>query len=709
MTNGIKKSAAIFLCAAMIVTLFAGLSVINVSSAAVDPSTQPLVTITAFGGLNESAYVEWQNPTAVSEYNVYVRPENGTYTKIDKELVRYYGSYYRADALGLKAGKYQLKVAAVINGEEKDSKETGVLDVKAHIREGYAFDAGSPNKTGSGGYNDDGTVPDDAQIIYVTKDNVKTVTLDVIDNVNKGTTTTCVGLGSILAARGKKTNGVPRDQRHLIIRFIGTVTENDIGETVKNGYTGLNDNGYLEVKDCINVTVEGVGVDATVFGWGVLVRQANNVEVRNLGVMQFPDDGISIDSTNYNIWVHHCDIFYGRPGSDADQIKGDGSLDVKKYSDWCSFSFNHFWDSGKSSLCGVKEDNYKGYHMTYHHNWFDHSDSRHPRIRGDLVHVYNNYYDGNCKYGVGATQGANVFVENNYFRNVKYPVLISMQGSDVAGGGKGTFSSDDGAMVKMFGNEIEKGSQSHDVINAKNAPVEFDAYIADTRDEKVPDTYKAKQGGTIYNNFDTEGMYSYKADAAKDVPKIVMADAGRVGGGDFKWKFDNAIEDENDAIIPGLSNALKAYTSPLVSPAGVEDYYPATTDGPVPTTAPTQEPIQPTATPETTPAPTATPEATTAPTEPPVNDGYAITGASAGGAGLDVIVTYGGQSAPTGTLYAVKYDEFGFMIDFKAGAQVIGAGTYTIPGFTVNDGETYKILLWSDLEKAQPLCNSFPN
>ena len=92
--------------------------------------------------------------------------------------------------------------------------------------------------------------------------------------------------------------------------------------------------------------------------------------------------------------------------------------------------------------------------ITYHHNWFDHSDSRHPRIRTMSVHVYNNFFDGNAKYGVGAAYQSNAFVERNYFRNCKYPMLISQQGSDVATNAKGTFSGEDGGMVKAFGNKI---------------------------------------------------------------------------------------------------------------------------------------------------------------------------------------------------------------------------------------------------------------
>ena len=35
------------------------------------------------------------------------------------------------------------------------------------MREGFAFSKESPNGTASGGYNEDGSVPSNAQIIYI--------------------------------------------------------------------------------------------------------------------------------------------------------------------------------------------------------------------------------------------------------------------------------------------------------------------------------------------------------------------------------------------------------------------------------------------------------------------------------------------------------------------------------------------------------------
>lgn len=170
-------------------------------------------------------------------------------------------------------------------------------------------------------------------MLYITSQNANTVTLDVKIN-SSGAVQTGVGLGSILALRQKGYDTTP-----LSIRIIGKVTAADLSGQ-------LNSSGYLEVKGKnnyseMNITVEGIGKDAYAYGWGLLLRYVGNLEVRNLGVMLFPDDGISMDTGNANVWVHNNDIFYGSAGSDADQAKGDGSTDLKKGSTYITISYNH--------------------------------------------------------------------------------------------------------------------------------------------------------------------------------------------------------------------------------------------------------------------------------------------------------------------------------------------------------------------------------
>lgn len=524
-----------------------------------DETATPLVesstvSILDSEGWLESANVEWSPVSGATGYDVYYKgasASDSSYKQIDNDLIREYPSYFRADVLGLAAGNYVIKIVPVANNAEVTSEQTitKTLSVKANTREGFAFSSASPMGTGSGGYNDDGTIASNAQILYVTADNVNTITADVITN-SKGTKTTCTGLVDILAKRQKGYDKTP-----LIIRMIGEVKSSDI--------SGLNSSGYIQLKGCYNVTFEGVGEDATVYGWGILVRDAHNVEVRNLGIMLFPDDGISLDTDNENIWIHNNDIFYGAAGSDADQVKGDGSCDIKQNSTYVTVSYNHFHDSGKSSLCGMSDT--ENFFVTYHHNWFDHSDSRHPRIRVGTVHVYNNYFDGIAKYGVGVTKGSSAFVEANYFRDCKYPMLTSLQGTDIYNNSEGTFSGEEGGMIKAYNNKIEEASR---LVYANQDSTQFDAYLAASRNEAVPSTYKTVSGAHTYNNFDTSSsMYKYTPDSPENVESVVTTYAGRINGGDFIWNFTDA-DDADDSLNTQLMAKIKGYQSDLVSVGG---------------------------------------------------------------------------------------------------------------------------------------------
>ncbi|MFR3729290.1 polysaccharide lyase family 1 protein [Lacrimispora sp.] len=527
------------------------------------PAFAESITLTESGGWSESAYIKWKPVDNAVSYNVYVKPASAgdsSYTQIDDMLIREYPSYWRADAVGLTAGQYIMKVEAILSNGSKESAASDALFVSAHDRTGFAFSSDSTFGSGSGAYEENGTLKDGAQVIYITPDTAKTVTLDVIVN-KSGKLQTATGIGEILSLRQKGYDETP-----LAIRFIGQTSKNDMSGQ-------LNSNGYLQVKGKssyaeMNMTLEGIGEDATAYGWGILVRNCGNVEIRNLGIMLFPDDGISLDTNNCNVWIHNNDIFYGTAGSDADQAKGDGSADIKKSSTYVTFSYNHFWDSGKSSLCGLSET--KDFFVTYHHNWFDHSDSRHPRIRLGSIHIYNNYYDGNAKYGVGITSGGSAFVESNYFRSCKYPMMSSLQGTDALG--KGTFSGEDGGIIKAFDNKIENAASliyaNSDNGTTDGDPTSFDAYLASKRNETVPGSYKTLSGNTVYNNFDTLkdiGVSASDVDDVDAVVQVVTSRSGRMNKGDFTWEFDNSVDDTSYSVNSALMAKIKSYKSELVS------------------------------------------------------------------------------------------------------------------------------------------------
>jgi pectate lyase len=219
-----------------------------------------------------------------------------------------------------------------------------------------------------------------------------------------------------------------------------------------------------------NKTLTGTGGGRLV-GGGLNIREANNVIVQNLTISGSGDDNINIE-TSTNVWIDHNDL------SGAE----DGALDIKRASDNVTVSWNHFHDQDKTALLGHDDGNGSQdrgrRRVTYHHNWFDGTGQRHPRVRfGNPVHVFNNYYSDIGDYGVASTMEAGVLVEGNYFENTEDPFH------------RGEGSSPDGALVARNNHFVNSGS--------------------------------GETGGSV------AGIpYSYPMDAASSVKSVVTSGAG---------------------------------------------------------------------------------------------------------------------------------------------------------------------------------------
>jgi pectate lyase len=165
-----------------------------------------------------------------------------------------------------------------------------------------------------------------------------------------------------------------------------------------------------------NKTIIGSGTGKTITGGGLNLSGDKNIIIRNLNFTGWNDDAINVQTSSTNIWIDHNSFSNGY----------DGAVDIKRGSDFITVSWNRVYNHDKSMLLGHSDDNASqdtGHlRVTYHHNWFDKSTQRHPRVRfGNPVHVYNNYYNANSGYGVASTEGAGVLVEGNYFENVDDP------------------------------------------------------------------------------------------------------------------------------------------------------------------------------------------------------------------------------------------------------------------------------------------------
>ena len=512
-----------------------------------------VIQITEAKGWQESAYLKWAPFEGASSYNVYVGDK-----KIDAQLIRQYASYYRADVLGLKAGTYSVKVVPVnAEGTEIAGANTASnLVVKSYNREGFAHF----KYDGVGAYNNDGTLKAGAKVLYITAKTAKTVST----TVNTGKSETITGLQSIIDAYQKGEDTTP-----IVFRIIGKVSLSDL-DRISSSAEGLQIKGKGAHSE-MNMTFEGVGDDATVYGFGFLLRNTKSVEFRNFAIMRCLDDAMSLDTDNSHVWIHNMDLFYGKKGGAADQAKGDGTVDIKGDSQYITVAYNRFWDNGKASMCGMKSETGPNY-ITYHHNWFDHSDSRMARIRTMSVHMYNNYYQHNDVYGIGATMGSSVFMESNYFDATKRPIMSSEQGTDAKG--NGTFSSENGGLIKAYGNVFANKPENFSYIPYSENNTSFDAYEVSNPSEQVPSSVKTLVGGTSYNNFDTNSslMYAYAADKAEDVPAIVEGfyGAGRLNHGDIDFVIpdETVVTNGHQQPWPALASILDAYTSGVVKVFG---------------------------------------------------------------------------------------------------------------------------------------------
>jgi pectate lyase len=233
-------------------------------------------------------------------------------------------------------------------------------------------------------------------------------------------------------------------------------------------------------------TIVGLGSTAALVGGGLTIGlpvdddvtsppagAVHNVIIRNLRISGAPDDLINVQMFSHHIWIDHNDL------SDGD----DGAVDIKRGSDLVTVSWNRFHDHDKTLLLGHDDDNAAQdtgrLRTTYHHNYFDGSDQRHPRVRfAPVVHVYNNYFRDNS-YGIASTNDAGLFVEGNYFFSVNNP-------------GRVDFSGPLGRMV-----------QRDNILVDCNHAIEVRGTVTD------PKTF-----------------YPYAADSAASVPTIVPAGAG---------------------------------------------------------------------------------------------------------------------------------------------------------------------------------------
>jgi pectate lyase len=233
--------------------------------------------------------------------------------------------------------------------------------------------------------------------------------------------------------------------------------------------------GRIRVRVPPNTTIHGAGADATLVGasleigadpkGGGAAPTPMNVIVRNLAFVDTydcfpewsPDDGpsgnwnaaydsISISHATH-VWIDHNRFADVRTRDDTQPVYfghryqvHDGLVDITNGSDYVTVSWNQFATHDKTMLIGNSDSataDRERLRVTLHHNLFDSTGQRTPRVRFGKVHVYNNVYraDRNSSFrsAWGAGTESQLYAESNYFH-----MSASFSRMEVIDGKKGT-------------------------------------------------------------------------------------------------------------------------------------------------------------------------------------------------------------------------------------------------------------------------------
>ena len=507
-------------------------------------------------GYNEAATITFNKLDEATNYNIYLDDKLLTSNDYYLQVV---DNSIRVDILGLPKGSYKFKVIPIIEGAEytRSSSETDLFKVEAYDRSGYAHFNYSD---GVGAYNNDGSLKENAIVLYVTDENKNSVSLtykgvtvvgigNILNSVGEasgdaGHETECkrVSDGKTYYGKGNTNQGIllklAQDNIPLVIRFVGCVSDSGLYEVAPfdaakpsliEGLTGYNgydyggsvgDNGHMaRMKSAKNVTLEGVGDDAIIDGWGFhLICEsahadlAKNFEVRNLTFINTPEDAIgmegqenesslTITASVERCWIHH-NCFIGPTilnPAESDKGEGDGSCDFKR-GRYFTCSYNYFEGCHKTNLVGSSKTSVQ-FCLTYHHNIWYNCSARQPLARRANIHFYNNFIYGTTDTVSSLRANSYMYSEYNYYLGCSRPVEYKEEGTT--------------GICKSFGNVL---------VGCYNS---YDAHIASNRCDLVDSN--CVDGSISYVNFDTNpNLFYYDEDSKVSNCYITSADVARI-------------------------------------------------------------------------------------------------------------------------------------------------------------------------------------
>lgn len=201
------------------------------------------------------------------------------------------------------------------------------------------------------------------------------------------------------------------------------------------------------VKVPSRTTLIGVGVDAAIVNGGLVLDRVDDVIIRNIHFSDAYDyfpawdpkdnangewnseyDNLSLRGATH-VWVDHCTFDDGARPDQAEPVllgrqmqRHDGLLDISHQSNWVTVSWNHFRDHDKTTLVGGSDAHVQDVgtlKVSLHHNWYQRTKERTPRVRYGDVHVYNNLFEGSgdgaypYAYSLGIGFQSRIYSERN--------------------------------------------------------------------------------------------------------------------------------------------------------------------------------------------------------------------------------------------------------------------------------------------------------
>ena len=308
----------------------------------------PIAEVTEYGAFNERIELVYYTTHAVEV--LYREEQQEEYSRLSDELITLdENGGYHCRILGIPAGIYEVVLRAVDAELKLENLAVAPLD-----RSGYAH---FNSTEGIGAYNDDGTVKEGTQILYVTNENKNTVTatfgnkiytglVDILQNAKYATTPLLIRISGRIATNQyeykevmpRPADGSKLPEDHFENTFSLEYGENLVGlrvslkdakagkqynyVTTKNGLvyqntssksigtTTYNRNVYPElkgkkvydddmninsisIKGAKNITIEGITPDAEIFQFGFSFSNCSSIEVKNLKFSQYTEDAVA--------------------------------------------------------------------------------------------------------------------------------------------------------------------------------------------------------------------------------------------------------------------------------------------------------------------------------------------------------------------------------------------------------------------------------